>query len=166
MQKPLNLLFACLVSPALLLAVCPTSTCQPDGTQASGAKYRICMPDTSCWNGNLVVFAHGYVAPGQPIAIPEDQLTINGVSLPGLINQLGYGFAVSSYSTNGLAILQGIQDSEDLVNIFSNTVGTPQRVYIAGPSEGGLVSALSIEQAPNVYHAALPACGPIGDFQF
>ena len=166
MQKPLNLLFACLVSPALLLAVCPTSTCQPDGTQGSGAKYRICMPDTSCWNGNLVVFAHGYVAPGQPIAIPEDQLTINGVSLPGLINQLGYGFAVSSYSTNGLAILQGIQDSKDLVNIFSNTVGTPQRVYIAGASEGGLVSALSIEQAPSVYHAALPACGPIGDFQF
>src|SRR5213594_1789706 len=26
------------------------STCQPDGTQASGAQYRICMPDAGHWN--------------------------------------------------------------------------------------------------------------------
>lgn len=165
MRKSLNLLLACASFPVLALAVCPTSTCQPDGTQSSGAKYRICMPDPACWNGHLVVFAHGYVAPNSPIAIPENQLTVNGVSLPALVNQLGYGFAVSSYSTNGLAILQGMQDSKDLVNIFSATVGKPQRVYIVGASEGGLVSALSIEQLSDVYSAALPACGPIGDFR-
>jgi hypothetical protein len=166
MRKSLNLLpLACALFPVVALAICPTSTCPPDGTQSSGAKYRICMPDAACWNGNLVVFAHGYIAPNSPIAIPDDQLTINGLSLPRLTNELGYGFAVSSYSTNGLAILQGIQDSEDLVNIFSGEFGKPQRVYIVGASEGGLVSALSIEQLSSVYSAALPACGPIGNFR-
>ncbi len=154
-----------LAFPALVPAVCPTSTCMPDGTQTSGAKYRICMPDTSCWNHKLVVFAHGYVDPNAPIGIPEDQLTVGGISLPALINHLGFGFAVSSYSTNGLAVLQGIQDSLDLVNVFGSTVGKPDRIYIVGPSEGGLVTALSIEQHPDVFQAALPSCGPIGDFQ-
>ena len=166
MRKTLYLLFACLVFPALSLADCPTPT-QFNGTQTSGAVYRIYMPDLSCWNGGLVIFAHGYVPPQvAPLAIPEDQLTINGVSLPGLINQLGYAFALSSYRKNGLAIKEGILDSEDLVNVFNQQVHVaPQKVYIAGASEGGLVSALSIEQLANVYNAALPACGPIGDFR-
>lgn len=154
-----------LALPTLASDLCPTSTCMPDGLQSSGAKYRICMPDASCWNHKLVVFAHGYVDPNAPIAIPDDQLVIGGVSIPALLNQLGFGFAVSSYSTNGLAVLPGIQDSLDLVNIFGNTVGKPEKTYIIGPSEGGLVTALSIEQHSDVYNAALPACGPIGDFQ-
>lgn len=164
-MKALFLLAALFSFPVLVSAVCPTSTCMPDGKQASGAIYRICMPEASCWNHNLVVYAHGYVDPNAPLVIPDDQLMIGDVSIPQLMNQLGFGFAVSSYSTNGLAILPGVQDSLDLVNIFSNTVGTPGRVYITGPSEGGLVTALSIEQHADVYHAALPACGPIGDFQ-
>jgi hypothetical protein len=164
-MKAVPTLFSLLTFPALVSALCPTSTCMPDGTQASGAKYRICMPDTSCWNHKLVVFAHGYVDPNAPIAIPDDQLIVGGISIPALMNKLGFGFAVSSYSTNGLAVLPGIQDSLDLVNIFSSTVGKPERVYLVGPSEGGLVSALSIEQHSDVYNAALPACGPIGDFQ-
>lgn len=164
MRKLQNLLFACLVFPALSLAAC-TST-QFSGSQISGALYRIYVPDDGCWNGNLVIFAHGYVPPQVPApAIPEDQLTINGVSLPDLINQLGYAFALSSYSKNGLAIREGIKDSEDLVNIFRTQFPQLQKVYVAGASEGGLVSALSIEQLSNVYNAALPACGPIGDFR-
>jgi hypothetical protein len=111
-----------------------------------------------------VGFAHGYVAPGSPIATPEDRLAINGVSLSGLTNQLGYAFVGSSYSTNGLAILRGVQDSEDLVNVFSQQAGKPHKAYIVGASEGALVSTLSIEQLPEVYNAALPTCRPIGDF--
>src|SRR5437868_3205502 len=103
-------LFSLLAFPAFVSAVCPTSTCMPDGTQVSGAKYRICMPDASCWNHKLVVYAHGYVDPNAPVDIPEDQLAFGGISIPTLVNQLGFGFATSSYSTNGLAVLPGIQD--------------------------------------------------------
>lgn len=153
-----------LLAPGLTWAAC-SSTCMPDGTQNSGAKYRICMPEKACWNGNLVVYAHGFVDPTQPIAIPEDQLVLSdGTSLPALVNGLGFGFAVSSYSTNGLAVLPGIQDLLDLVNIFHAQVGKPTRTYLAGVSEGGLVTALSIERYPNVYNAGLATCGPIGDF--
>lgn len=156
---------------ALILICAPrtafaaVSNCAPDGTQASGAVYRICMPDAGRWNGDLVVFAHGYVAFNEPIAIPEDQLVLpDGTSIPGIVNALGFGFAVSSYSTNGLAVLQGIDDLRDLVSIFGRQVGTPGRVFMVGPSEGGLVTALSVEQFPGTYNGGVAACGPIGDF--
>jgi hypothetical protein len=123
------------------------------------------MPAPGAWNGQLVLFAHGYVDPTQPVAIPEDQLALpDGTSLPALVNSIGYGFAVTSYSTNGLAILPAIQDLLDLVSIFQETIGKTSRVYLTGASEGGLITTLSLERYPEVYNAGLAACGPIGDF--
>lgn len=142
-----------------------TSTCLPDGTQASGAIYRICMPAPGKWNGDLVIYAHGYDAFNEPIDIPEDELNIpGGPSIPEIVNGLGFAFGVSSFSTNGLAILQGIEDSADVVKIFAETVGAPRNTYIVGPSQGGIITALSLERLPRVYRAALSACGPVGDF--
>ena len=141
------------------------SICDPDGVQSSGAIYRICMP-AGQWNGDLVVFAHGYVSPFEPVAIPEDQLELpDGTSLVDMITSMGYAFAVTSYAYNGLAIPQGVADVVELVQIFSQTKGEPQTVYLSGPSEGGLVTVLGAEQHPDVFDGALSTCGPIGDFQ-
>jgi hypothetical protein len=40
------------------------------------------------------------------------------------------------------------------------------RIYLIGASEGGIITALSVEQHPEVYAGGLAACGPIGDFPF
>lgn len=155
--------------PAALIVLLPgtaraASICEPDGLQASGAVYRICMPDT--WNGSLVVYAHGYVAFNEPVAIPADQLTLpDGTSIPGVVNALGFAFVTTSYSTNGLAVPEGIDDLTDLVGIFAATHGRPARVYLVGVSEGGLITALSVERHPEVYDGGLAACGPIGNFR-
>jgi pimeloyl-ACP methyl ester carboxylesterase len=142
------------------------STCMADGTQTSGARYRICMPDTGQWNGDLVVYGHGYVAFNVPTGIPEDQLNLpDGTSVPGIINGLGFAFAATGYSKNGLAVLEGVDDVVDLVRIFSTVVGSPNRVYLVGPSEGGIVTALAIERHPEVFTGGLAACGPIGSFR-
>lgn len=139
--------------------------CDPDRQQASGAIYRICRP-LIFWNGNLVVYAHGYVAPDQPLAIPEDQLRLSdGTYLPDAVTAMGYAFAVTSYSTNGLAVKPGLADLIDLVNIFRATYPTLNKVYLVGPSEGGLITTLAVEQYPQVFHGGLATCGPVGDFQ-
>lgn len=140
------------------------STCT-DGMQASGAVYRICTPPPGAWNGDLVVFAHGYVAPGEPIGIPEDQLELGDDYLPDIITGLGYGFAMSSYSVNGLAILPGLADTVDVVQVFSQQVGVPNRVYLTGASEGGLITTLGVEQRVDVFDGGLSTCGPVGDFR-
>jgi pimeloyl-ACP methyl ester carboxylesterase len=153
----------------LLLLVGPVraeSICDPDGVQRSRAIYRICMPPPGEYNGRLVVWAHGFQDAGTPIGIPEDQLCLGDFCIPDLVNGLGFGFATSSYSKSGLAVLQGKNDILDLVSIFAATKGKPQRVYLIGASEGGLITALAVEQRPDIFSAGVAACGPIGDFQF
>ena len=151
-------------SPAL--ALCRSSTCSPDGRQQSGAVYRLCLPEPSCWNGDLVVLAHGYVSSSRPVAIPEEHLFLaDGVSVPRLANALGYAFATTSYRTNGLAVLEGVADVTDLVDVFAATYGRPGRTFLMGASEGGQVTALAVEQAPQTFDGGLAACAPIGDFR-
>jgi len=141
------------------------ATCDPDGVQASGAIYRICMPEPQHWNGDLVVWAHGYVAEGEPLAIPEDQLRLpDGTAIPDLVNALGFAFATTSYSTNGLAIPQGLADVVDLVQLFESAKGPVDKVYLIGASEGGLIATLGLERHADIFSGGLAACGPIGSF--
>jgi pimeloyl-ACP methyl ester carboxylesterase len=139
--------------------------CDPDGLQDSGAVYRICVPIFPPWNGDLVVFAHGYVSPTEPVGIPEDQMTLpGGITLADIANLLGYAFATTSYSTNGLAVLEGVADLVDLVDIFTAQKGAPDKVYLIGGSEGGLITTLAVERYPEVFDGGLAMCGPYGDF--
>jgi pimeloyl-ACP methyl ester carboxylesterase len=138
----------------------PTAGCT-DGVLEHGALYRICFPPT--WNGDLVLYAHGYVPANQDIALPED--LIGGQSISGTVTGLGYAFATTSYRANGLVAPEA---TEDLVELE----GTVRRLYrpdpglavIVGFSEGGLVAALAVERYPGLFDGALAGCGPIGDF--
>jgi hypothetical protein len=154
----------------LLLSAAParaaSANCDADGVQASGSIYRICMPAPADYNGMLVIWAHGFQDAGTPVAIPEDQLCIGTFCLDQVITSLGFGFATNSYSKTGMAILQGKDDILDLVNLYTAQKGKPSKVYLVGASEGGIITALSLEQHPSVYSAGVAACGPIGDFPF
>jgi len=152
----------------LLLCATPShaqAVCDPDGVQASGSIYRICMP-AGAYNGSLVVWAHGFQDAGEPVAIPEEQLCFAGTCLPDLITGLGFAFATNSYSKTGLAVLQGKADILDLVDVFAAQKGRPDRVYLVGASEGGIITALAVEQRPDIFSGGVAACGPIGNFRF
>ena len=140
------------------------SICDPDAQQASGSVYRICMPSVP-YNGMLVIWAHGFQDAGTPVGIPEDQLCFSDFCIPTLINDLGFAFATNSYSKTGLAIRQGKDDILDLVEIFAQQKGQPQKVFLVGASEGGIITALAVEQHPEIFSAGVAACGPIGDFR-
>jgi len=137
-----------------------------DGYQDSGAVYRICMPPAGSWNGDLLVYAHGYMAFNRAVEIPEDQMVVPGTSttIDQVANMLGYGFATTSYYTNGLAVLPALSDLVDLVDVFTGKEGEPDDVYLVGVSEGGLITTLSVEQHPDVFDGGLAMCGPYGDF--
>jgi pimeloyl-ACP methyl ester carboxylesterase len=136
-----------------------------NGTQWGGARYRICLPEGS-WNRDLVIYAHGYVSPFDPIAIPEDQLVLpDGTSIPGIINQLGFAFATTSYSKNGLAVLPGIADVVDLAEIFREKYPETRRIYLVGVSEGALITTLAVERYPQSFSGGFALCGPVGDFR-
>jgi hypothetical protein len=112
----------------------------------------------------LVLYAHGYVAPDEPLAIPELGLD-DSTSIDKFFTDLGYAFATTSYSKNGLAVKEGIEDLADLTNIFQTNFGRTRNVYLIGASEGGLITTLSMEKNFFLYSGAVSLCSPSGDFQ-
>ena len=134
---------------------------------ASGlARYVVYMPQPlNCYNGDVILFAHGYVPVGAPADTWLSQLQLpDGTNIPALVNQLGFAFAASSFSKDGLAVLQGIQDTKALVNVLNGLQIPVGKVFITGASEGGLVTAKSVESDPS-YVGGVAVCGPIGSFR-
>jgi pimeloyl-ACP methyl ester carboxylesterase len=137
------------------------ATCS-QGVQPSGAFYQACLPDD--WNGDLVVYAHGYRAEAEPFE-PVVETLPDGTPIASLVNALGYAYAATSYRTNGLVIVDGIGDLLQLVDLFRAQFGEPERIFLVGASEGGIITALAIEAYPDVFTGGLSLCGPVGDFR-
>lgn len=132
-----------------------------DATLPSTALYRVCFPQT--WNGDLVIYAHGYVAADEPLALPDDQ--VGGQSVSQVVNALGYAYATTSYRANGLVADLAVDDVAELVSeIRARFRPDPSRAFVVGVSEGGLVAALAAERRPAFVNGVLAACGPVGDF--
>jgi pimeloyl-ACP methyl ester carboxylesterase len=131
--------------------------CGAVGVQPSGALYQICMPSLLPWNGELVVYAHGYVSPMAPLEISHEAELIVGA-----ITVTGRAFASTSYRSNGLAVLDALEDLRELLEIFNAEQGAPARVYLVGGSLGGLIATIAVESQPESYDGALAMCGPYG----
>ncbi len=145
-----------------------------------GAAYRIEVPDS--WNGDLVVYTHGYRGMG-------DELTVDNPPLREYYLSLGYAWLASSYSKNYYDVRAGVESTNSLVRYFKANIGDPDRTFITGFSMGGHVIGAAIEQFPNVecrpgrgqriceriirllgklsggvkYDGAAPHCGVMGD---
>lgn len=132
-----------------------------DGVLSSGALWQICLPPS--WNGSLIVWAHGYVSPFEPLAIPND--AVGGTPISAIVLGLGFAYATTSYRSNGLAAVDGSYDVEDLLEQFDTEVGTPSRSYLVGASEGSLTSILVLERPDTNFDGGLAVCGPIGNFR-
>lgn len=119
------------------------------------AGYRVEVPDN--WNGSLVMWAHGFRGTGL-------ELTVDNHPLRELLIALGYAWAASSYDRNDYDISSGVQSTHALIKRFNGLVGKPSQVLMSGVSMGGHITAVIIEQYPQLFDGALPACGAIGDY--
>lgn len=157
----------------IALAMAPTGTVASaapavdcdEGLHMDDAVYRICMPAT--WNGDLLIYAYGYVSPLRPVEIPDEQIKPPGSSLgfDEFATSQGYAFAVSDYGTNGLAVKPGMDHIIDLIDVFTGLERVPEKVILVGFSEGGQIVTLLLEQYPDLFAGGLVACGPYGSFR-
>jgi pimeloyl-ACP methyl ester carboxylesterase len=129
-----------------------------DGSTGPGSLYRLIRPAN--WNGTLLVYAHAFVFPDQPVTLPPDGDLIASIFVPQ-----GVAVAFSSFSRNGLAVKDGAQRTFQLLGLFTSKFGAPDRVYIAGASMGGLIAVKLVEMYPDRFVGALPACGLVGGMQ-
>ena len=121
-----------------------------------GAGFRIEVPLN--WNGDLVMWAHGFRGSGL-------ELTVENHPLRAFLVANGYAWAASSYSRNDYDVAVGVKDTHALGKLFNGIVGNPSRVYMTGASMGGHITAAAIEQYKNEYDGAMPICGVLGDHE-
>jgi hypothetical protein len=120
-----------------------------------GAAFRIEVPLN--WNGDLVLYAHGFRGNGTTVFVDQPPLRAFHV------NQ-GFAWAASSYETNGYDVGQGVNDSHELISIFTDVVGEKAKhVYMTGASMGGHITAVTIEHFRGDFVGAMPFCGVLGD---
>lgn len=139
-------------SPAPTLRT-PTQTLS--GTTNSGALYQIIVPKP--WNGQLLMYAHGYTDISAPVAIPN---SVSELQIYDAFTSQGFAVAISSYARNGWAVKEGLQDIRDLQTVFSAQVGKPVRSYLVGVSMGGLITVDLAENAGK-FDGALSICGVV-----
>jgi hypothetical protein len=121
----------------------------------NGAAFRMEVP--LAWNGELVVYAHGYRGTGTTVRVESPELRAHYVAL-------GFAWAASSYQTNGYDVGQGVRDSHALIAQFARVHGTAARtVYLTGGSMGGHITAVAIERFRGSFVGAMPYCGSLGD---
>ncbi|MDB4582290.1 hypothetical protein N9164_03990 [Draconibacterium sp.] len=128
----------------------------------------------------LIFYAHGMVDPDYPIELPND--LVGGKPVEQIVKDMEMGYATTSYGANGLvadiAVYDIITLLDEVKQIFTDHNNAAQPGYLAppdyyflgGPSEGGLVTLLTLENAnvdengENRFDGGLSICGPIGNF--
>ncbi len=125
-----------------------------------GAAYRVEVPTR--WNGDLLLYSHGYRAPG------TDNSATVAPSSPDLSDALrlallerGYALAGSAYRGTGWAVQDALDDQVRLLDWFDAQVGRPRHTYAWGNSMGGLTSVLLGERNPRRFSGVLALCGDL-----
>lgn len=137
-----------------------------------GAAYRIEVPQSG-WNGQLVMWAHGYRGTGEDISAYGSMVPI----MRRYLLDHGYAWAASAYSKNYYDVRAGVEDTNNLALNFvsiaaanGRTLSAPSKIFITGVSMGGHVTAAAIEAEAQQYanhkvkyDGAVPMCAVVGD---
>ena len=112
----------------------------------------------------MVFYAHGLQDPGEGPNLPSD--TIINRSVEDIITGMGFGYATTSYRDDGFIADEAVEDIQALHKKVCKVLKkmAPDVFILGGPSEGGLVTALTLERYPKSFDGALSICGPIGIF--
>jgi pimeloyl-ACP methyl ester carboxylesterase len=131
-----------------------------EGETGPGSLYALYVPRD--WNGEIVYYAHGIrpPVPYAPISLADQD---NFFAVRDALGALGYAFAYSSFSENGLAVKDGAQRTHQLRGIVNSQLPEkPTRSYLAGYSLGALIALELAEKYPKQYDGVLAMCGMVG----
>jgi pimeloyl-ACP methyl ester carboxylesterase len=141
-----------LVITSLVAAAAESGEIIDQKGEIEGAPYSIRIPAE--WNGNLVMYAHGY----KPRGAAWNPLHI---SIASVFLDRGFALAESGYSRQGWAVEEALAETEAVRLRFAELHGKPDSTFVTGHSMGGLITLATVETYPDAYDGALPMCGPL-----
>lgn len=126
-----------------------------EGQAASGAYYKIAVPDGWQPGGALVLYQHG--------------LNFSPDTDPGLgplrdiALQQGYAIAASGFTSRGWSLLRAVDENKELLQIFRARVGAPGELVPFGGSMGGLIALKLTEdhELNPLIKGTLALCPPV-----
>jgi hypothetical protein len=131
-----------------------------EGETGPGSLYALYIPTN--WNGDAIYYAHG-IRPPEPYAPISLDDQDNFFAVRDALGALGYAFAYSSFSENGLAVKDGAQRTHQLRGLLASELPTsPRRSYLTGYSLGALSALELAESFPSEYDGLLSMCGMVG----
>lgn len=119
----------------------------------NGAAYRIIFPEN--FKNKLVMYAHGYEFMGSQ---PRQSKNPDWVNRMNPFLDRGFAVAASDYQYQGLALAQGVDDTEALRQYFIKTYGQPDSTFIVGHSMGGGITIATLENFGQFYNGGMPMC--------
>ncbi|RKX30571.1 MAG: hypothetical protein DRP71_14810 [Verrucomicrobia bacterium] len=129
-----------------------------EGVIGGANLYAIVVPDD--WNGELVIYAHGFVDAGEPLVLPEKD---NAPEIRDQIVGMGFAWAYCSYRENGLAIKDGAWATRKLQNLFVSLVkAKPSYTWLMGNSLGGLIGVELTETHARKFDGIVTLNGMVG----
>lgn len=136
---------------------------QVETGEIAGAAYIATYPAAGLWNGDLVMYAHGYRGTGP-------RLFVDPAPAYEYLSSSGFAWAASSYRRNDYDPGIGMVDTKNLTRHVESVLRQRDdeeldKTYITGFSMGGHVTAAAIEHYPRLYDGAMPACGVLGDVE-
>lgn len=156
----LLLLSACAAGPSKTPPL-PEPVALPSGNIAipgeatgtlGGAAFRFEVP--ADWNGELVLYLHGYEPRGVPRAFPLLQDDFDRWLL-----SKGFAVARSAYRTQGWAVAEAMEDNERLRQHMLRQLPDVQRTWLIGHSMGAHVVLATLERHGEAYAGGLALCG-------
>lgn len=157
----LVLLSACAGAPATIPAARPEPVPLPAGNIAipgeatgtlGGAAFRFEVPAN--WNGELVMYLHGYEPRSLSRALPLLQDDFDRWLL-----SKGFAVARSAYRTQGWAVAEALEDNERLRQHMLRQLPGIQHTWLIGQSMGAHVVLATLERHGEAYAGGLALCG-------
>ena len=139
----------------------PVAGARVDFGEIAGAGYRVELPED--WNGELVLWAHGFRGLNDEGTGFSRRLTFDEIPARDLIIGQGYGWATSTYRLNGYVPGVGVDDLLRVKDRVAEIARPPRRTYIAGGSMGGATAQLMAQEFPEEIAAALAFCPAMGN---
>ena len=144
-----------LVWPGSIFGVGQAPETRIEKGRINGAEFRIEIPAGTL--KGLVMYCHGY----QLAALPYGFDSARASALRMVFLSRGFAVAESSYSRQGWAVKEAVEDTEALRRYFVTNFGAARETIVLGHSMGGMISMATIEKYPEVYDGAMPMCGPL-----
>ena len=123
--------------------------------ELDGRSFSIAIPEG--WNGDAVVYAHGYSLPGTPTAVAANPAAPDAPMMLQAAFGEKYAAAHSAYDKAGMGVESGAAASLRLRELLVQ-IGA-KRTFAAGFSMGGNIVMTMIEQRPDAFDGAFSGCG-------